>query len=203
MDWKKTTLENYDKHAGSFDSFSTIFRGKMERWINYYASQLSEGAKILDIGCGAGRDALYLSNQGLKVTGIDYSENLISIAKNKVPGAKFLVMDFEEIAFAEKSFDGVWANACLLHLPKNRLLPVLEKIYAILKDTSLLFASFRVGEGERFTLEKRGNAELKRFYSYYQPQELKQKLKEAGFNNVKVELDTIETGDSVAFFARK
>jgi len=60
-----------------------------------------------------------------------------------------------------------------------------------------------VGAGEKFTEEKRGDAVLKRFAAYYQPQELEDLLSKVGFNNITSELDLIDTGSWVGLFAKK
>lgn len=201
--WKEITRNNYDKHVKEFASFTSAYRGKLEKWINYFSDKFPKGSSILDIGCGAGRDALYLAQKGLLVTGIDFSEKLIEIARNKVPSGKFLVMDFENLTFAENSFDGAWASASLVHIPRERLLKTLKKINTVLKKNGLFFSLFRVGEGERLTKEKRGDAMLERFYAYYKPEELENLLKKAGFKKIVPELDTIASGDWVGIFARK
>lgn len=200
--WKEITKNSYDKHAKEFASFTTIFRGKLEKWINYYSDQFPKGSLVLDIGCGAGRDALYLANKGLSITGIDFSQRLIRIAKKKVPSGKFLVMDFENLSFPKNNFDGVWASASLLHIPKRRLLQTLKKINLVLKKNGLFFSLYRVGEGEKLTQEKRGDAVLERFYAYYKPEEIATLLKKARFKSIVWELDVIVSGDWVGFFAR-
>ncbi len=201
--WKEITRDSYDTHAEEFSSFTAVFRGRLQKWIDYFSDQLPKGSVLLDVGCGAGRDASYFINRGFSVTGIDFSEKLIDIAKRKVPKGKFLVMDFEELEFPENSFDGVWASASLLHVPRERLLAALIKINLVLKKGGLFFSLYRVGEGEKLTKEKRGNAVLERFYSYYKPDEIGDLLEKAGFKEIKSELDIIETGDWVGFFARK
>lgn len=201
--WKEITKSSYDKNAKEFTTFTTIFRGKLKKWIDFFITQFPKGSSILDVGCGAGRDALYLTNKGLSVTGIDFSERLVEIAKKKVKSGKFLVMDFEKLSFPKNSFDGIWASASLYHVPRENLLGVLNKLNLVLKNGGLFFSLYRIGEGERFTKEKRGNAVLERFCAYYQPQEIDNLLNKAGFNNIKSELDLIETGDWVGVFARK
>lgn len=201
--WKEITKSTYDSHAEEFASFSTIFRGKLEKWINYFSSKFPEGSSILDIGCGGGRDSLFLANKGFLITGIDFSEKLIEIVKKRVPSGRFLVMDFEKLSFPQNSFDGIWACASLYHLPKENLLGVLKKINLVLKKGGLFFSLFRVGEGERFTKEKRGNAILERFGAYYYPKELDALLVKSGFNGIKFELDTMDTGEWIGFFANK
>ncbi|MEK7534185.1 MAG: class I SAM-dependent methyltransferase [Patescibacteria group bacterium] len=201
--WKEITRSSYDKHAEEFAAFTTIFRGRLQKWIDYFPAQLPKGSLILDVGCGAGRDALYLTNKGLSITGIDFSEKLIEIAKKKVRRGKFIVMDFEKLSFPKNSFDGIWASASLYHVPRENLLGVLKKLNLVLKHDGLFFSLYRVGEGEKFTKEKRGNAILERFCAYYKPQEIGNLLTKTGFNSIISELDVIETGDWLGVFARK
>ena len=202
-DWKKITLSSYDRNAEEFASFTTIFRGKLKKWIEYFSDQLPKGSLILDVGCGAGRDASYLIGKGLSVTGIDFSKRLIQIARKNVPNGKFIVMDFEKLDFPQRYFDGIWASASLYHIPRKNLLATLKNLNAVLKKDGLFFCLFRVGSGERFTKEKRGKAVLKRFAAYYNPEELEVLLSNAKFKNVISELDLIDTGDWVGFFGRK
>lgn len=206
QDWKTITKQSYEHYANEYASFAKGYRGKLARWIEDFAGMFDKGDKILDMGCGHGRDAYFLVEKGLDVTGIDFSESLLKIAKEFVPEAKFVLMDFEELDFSINSFNGVWASASLVHLPKKRLLPVLRKIHSILKKHGIFFSLFRVGKGERFTEEKRGNATLRRFYSYSEPEELRKLFAKAIFfisNLENEEVDFIESGDWVAFFLRK
>ena len=146
---------------------------------------------------------MYFVGKGLSIIGIDFSGRLIQIAKKKVTNGKFYVMDFENLSFPESSFDGIWACASLYHLPKENLPRVLKKINLVLKKEGLFFSLFRFGEGERFTKEKRGSAILERFGAYYYPRELEILLVKAGFHNIKFELDSMDTGEWIGFFARK
>lgn len=201
--WKDITKKSYNSNADEFAKHTTIFRGKLDKWINDFVSRLSRKSLVLDIGCGAGRDAKFFSDFGLQVAGIDFSEKLIDIAKKKVPEGEFYVMDFENLEFSENEFDGIWASASLLHIPKKRLLSVFKKIYFVLKKDGLFYSSFRVGEGEKFTEEKRGNAILKRFYSYYEPAELRKLLEKSKFNIIKEELNSIDSRDWAFFLTKK
>ncbi len=201
--WKEITLNSYDEHAEEFASFSTIFRGRLKKWIDYFSNNLPKGSLVLDVGCGAGRDASYLIGKGLSVTGIDFPKRLVEIARKKVPNGKFLVMDFEKLDFPQNHFDGIWASASLYHIPRRNLLEALKKLNFVLKKNGLFFCLFRAGEGERFTEERRGKAVLKRFAAYYNPEELEILLSKAGFKKIISELDFIETGDWVGLFGRK
>jgi len=203
QDYKSLTKDAYNLNAADFASHATIFRGRLENWIKTFSAQLIPGSLILDVGCGTGRDAKYFSDGGFKVLGIDISEKLIEIAKNSVADAQFTVMDFEDLQFPKDKFDGIWANASLYHLPKNKFPIVLSKLWELLKRDGLLFVNMRVGIGEKITEEKRGDGVLKRFGAYYQPDELLGLFQKAGFIDVHYELDTIDSGDWIGVFARK
>ena len=105
--WKETTRNSYNEHAEQFATFANTYRGKMQKWIEEFSQKFPKNSSILDVGCGAGRDALFFTGKRLLITGIDFSEELVKIVKNKVPAGKFFVMDFENISFPQNSFDGV------------------------------------------------------------------------------------------------
>lgn len=202
--WKSVTKDNYKRHANDFALCTKIYTGKTGLWIEEFLSQLKKKSVVLDVGCGAGRDTQSLCQRGMRVISIDFSEKLLAIAQKNAPKAKFMVMDFENLTFKKDYFGGVWANASLLHLPKKSLQKVLNKLYDILKTDGIFFSTFRVGIGARFTNEKRGNATLKRFYQYYQEDELLGMLKESGFILDHFELDAKQNeNDWIAFFCKK
>jgi 8-oxo-dGTP diphosphatase len=113
--------------------------------------------KILDIGCGSGRDAQIFSERGYRVTGIDYSPSMIALAKSQAPRASFEVADMLTMQIAE-IFDAVWANASLLHLAKNRLQQVLKKIYRLLNAQGVFYVMLKQGFTERVEVDTRYGA---------------------------------------------
>lgn len=201
--WKDITQESYDLHAADFARHASIYRGKLKEWIYSFVSQLPEGSFILDVGCGAGRDAKFFIDYGFGVVGIDFSKRLLKIAKQHVPSAKFMLIDFEKLIFPKERFDGVWASASLYHIPKKKLSSVLENIYSTLKKNGLFFAVIREGNGEKMTEERRGDAVFKRFAAYYQPKELVTMLTGIGFKEVSYELDSIRTVPWIGVWGRK
>lgn len=201
--YKSVTKQSYNEHAKDFAAFSKTFRGKLEVWIEEFTQKLKKGDQVLDLGCGSGRDAGYFIKHGLSVTGVDNSSGLIEIAKSKVPEAAFFIMDFESLAMPSEGFSGVWANASLVHAPKENILPVLKQLYQVLKPGGVFYSTWRVGSVEKFTTEKRGKAEFKRFYAYYTLDELVDLIQKAEFIDVSYDLDEIETGKWVLVKAQK
>ena len=77
------------------------------------------GAKILDLGCGSGRDTKYFLQKGYDVVAVDGSIEMVKLS-TEFTGKQTLHLTFDEINFNEE-FDGVWACASLLHVPRNKI----------------------------------------------------------------------------------
>ena len=108
---------------------------------------LPVGAKIIDIGCGSGRDAKHFMESGYTVTAIDGSPELCKQAE-KLLGIPVPCLLFQEIDF-DKEFDAAWACSSLLHVPKAELPDVMRRICKALKPGGVFYASFKYGATER------------------------------------------------------
>lgn len=141
------TLKYYNENAQSFASGTVSV--KFTEVQDKFLEKLNPDAYILDFGCGAGRDTKYFLSRGYQVDAIDGSEQLCRIA-SKYTGIKVRQMLFQELDEKEK-YDGIWACASILHLPKKQLREVLENMYAALKSEGWIYTSFKHGkfEGER------------------------------------------------------
>ena len=141
------TLDYYDKNAETFftGTVSVDFSQTQNRFLNCF----NEGTYILDFGCGSGRDTKYFLEAGMKVDAVDGSEEMCRIA-SEYTGIKVQQMLFQELDLHDK-YDGIWACASILHLPKNDLKSVLQKMVAALKNHGIIYTSFKYGEfeGER------------------------------------------------------
>ena len=142
-----TTIDYYDKNATEY-SESTIgvdFSATQERFLRYIPSH----AKILDFGCGSGRDAKYFLDKGYDVDAIDGSKEFCRLA-SVYTGITVKQMLFQELASVNE-YDGIWACASILHLQKDDLILVLHKMATALKNTGVIYASFKYGTffGER------------------------------------------------------
>lgn len=141
--------------------------------------KLKPGALILDLGCGSGRDLLHFSQRGFSVIGLDYSLNLLMLAKEfaKQP---LILGDIKNLPFKDNVFDAVWSIGSLLHIPRHLISPVLFQIHKILKPDSLFLTSVKKGYGE--TIDPLG-----RYTVFYQPQEWARLLSENGFKIAQLE----------------
>ena len=107
---------------------------------------LDENALILDFGCGSGRDTRYFLDKGYQVTATDGSAELCRRASD------FTGIEVKEMLFGEldeiDTYDGIWACSSILHLPKIELLPVICKMCMALKDSGVIYTSFKYSDFE-------------------------------------------------------
>lgn len=113
---------------------------------NRFIEGLPENAYILDFGCGSGRDTKAFIELGFRVDAADGSEELCKLA-SEFTGIQVRHMLFQELE-EENKYDGIWACASILHLPKDELLLVLHRIAAALKEGGLLYTCFKKGTFE-------------------------------------------------------
>lgn len=141
------TLDYYNRNAAAFtgDTLSVDFSNTQERFL----SCLGKGAKILDFGCGAGRDAKCFLDRGFEVDAVDGSEQMCKIATGHT-GLEVRRMLFEDF-HAPGSYDGIWACASILHLPRESLAGVMSELILALRPGGVIYTSFKHGdfEGER------------------------------------------------------
>lgn len=141
------TINYYNKNASDFVSGTVNVDFTATQ--NKFLDKLPKNARILDFGCGSGRDTRYFLEQGYQVDAIDGSEELCRLA-SQYTGIPVKHMYFQELD-AEDTYDGIWACSSILHLPKVELLPVMKKMAAALKRNGIIYTSFKcsVFEGER------------------------------------------------------
>ncbi|MDM1290563.1 class I SAM-dependent methyltransferase [Acinetobacter indicus] len=139
------TIDYYNKHAEEFTA--STFEVDMESLYQPFLAELPEGARILDVGCGSGRDTLAFKKKGYQVDAIDYSEELVKKA-TQLTGIPVRLQSFYEID-ADQAYDGIWACASLLHCERTRLKEVIGKLLSALKPNGMLYMSFKYGNGDR------------------------------------------------------
>jgi len=139
-----STLKYYNENAAIFfeNTKDADMKGIYEPFLKY----LPLGAKILDLGCGSGRDTKYFLKKGYDVVAVDGSIEMVKLS-TEFTGRQTLHLTFDEIDFHEE-FDGVWACASLLHVPRNRMDSIIRKIYLALKKSGVFYSSYKYGDKE-------------------------------------------------------
>ena len=156
-DMGNKTLDYYKQNADDFvkGTVSVDFKETQDRFLKELC-----GKRVLDFGCGSGRDTKYFLEAGLDVVAIDGCEELCKIA-SEYTGIQVKHMLFQELDEVNR-YDGIWACSSILHLSKDELKKVLLKMKDALSENGIIYTSFKYGdfEGERngryftnFTLE--------------------------------------------------
>ena len=166
----ETTESFYEEHASEY--FDRTVAADLSHIYKRFFKTLSPNAKVLDLGAGSGRDLKAMRASGFDPIGMDGSAALAKIAQ-AFSGARCVVKRFEDIDF-KNEFDGAWACASLLHLPKHVLPTVLRKLRFALKETASFYISVIQGSGEEALTDGR-------FFAFYSQAELLSILQQAGY----------------------
>lgn len=138
------SIRYYDDNAEKY--FETTKGFDLKVLYDLFLPHIPKGGKILDLGCGGGRDSKYFLEKGYEVTAVDGSPKLSALASQYV-GIAVQTMHFQDLDFDE-TFDGIWASASLLHVPASQIKDVLKRVYRALRVGGTLYVSFRHGEEE-------------------------------------------------------
>jgi len=140
------TLAYYNHNAEQFvkGTVAVDFKETQDKFLAVLA-----GKRILDFGCGSGRDTKYFMEAGYEVEATDGSEELCKSA-SRYTGIAVKQMLFQELDEVDK-YDGIWACSSILHLPRKELLEVFVKMINALDNDGIIYTSFKYGtfEGER------------------------------------------------------
>ena len=162
-------------YDGNAETYASRERRLPTRRLDAFLAKLPAGGKILELGCGGGQDSAYMLGKGFDVTPTDGSAELARQAE-KLIGRTVTVMRFQDLQ-ATGEFDGVWAEASLLHVPRAELPDVFSRIHNALKPGAPLHASFKAGEAE-------GHDGFGRYYNYPSPDWLSQCLTAGGWRDI-------------------
>lgn len=138
-----------------------------------YSVIAKEGLKeILDLGCGAGRDALYFADKDLKVTAVDISEGGISILREENgENIDCICKDVRDIDFPDSSFDVVYAHLILQYLDHAEMNIIMKKLYKMLKKNGYIFIKCKsvkdplYGIGEKLEDNVYMNEHMRHFFT--------------------------------------
>jgi len=157
------TIDYYNAKAA--DYCKDTFNADVLELQSVFLSYLKPGALILDFGCGSGRDSKAFLKQGFRVEATDGSGEMCRLASTNT-GLKVKQMLFQDLS-AEGRYDGIWACASILHLPKDELIYVLGRMAKALKNDGIAYLSFKYGtfegmHGERYFiyLDEQGLADV-------------------------------------------
>lgn len=145
-----TTLDYYNQNAASFDERTRHYdiSPRLQAFVELLPRTENRVARILDVGCGPGREVQAFRKLGFDAMGIDGSREMIALAGTITPDARFEHIAFHEIAF-DNEFDGIWACASLLHVPADQIDDAMRRISRALRVGGVLYMSVKQGDGHR------------------------------------------------------
>ena len=151
------TLRFYRDNAQAYADWA---KAPSTRLVRFLALLPARGS-VLELGCGAGNHSAEMLAAGFAVHATDGSPEMAEVASRRLghPVQTLLFHELDE----QDAYDGVWASACLLHVPRDELTAILARIHRALKPSGVFYASFKVGEGD-------GRDSLGRYYNYPSPE---------------------------------
>ena len=148
MDYKEETIRAYDTYPERFnDNFGNHFEQYAKKSADEFLGLL-KGKRILDLGSGPGNHAAYFQEKGYDVLCLHVSDEMLKLCAKK--GLRTIKMDIEALDFPTESFDGIWAYASLLHVPKSRIKGIGDMLHAMLRSGGVLAIAVKEGISDGF-----------------------------------------------------
>lgn len=141
------TLDHYNSHAQNF------WEGTRDHDVSQNRDALLQSVhgagpfRILDFGCGPGRDLKVFRDLGHEAIGLEGAALFVELARD-YSGCEVWQQDFLQLSLPGEYFDGIFANASLFHVPSQELPRVLRELWATLKPEGVLFSSNPRGDNE-------------------------------------------------------
>ncbi len=138
---KQKTIDFYNQHATEY--FAETVGVDLKEQRDVFLTVLPLGGRIIDLGCGSGRDSRYFLEKGFTVDALDASQELCKLAQQftGIPVQCCTIQEWKP----EKSYDGIWACASLLHLKREELKEFFKNCHRYLKKDGVLFVSAKEG----------------------------------------------------------
>jgi SAM-dependent methyltransferase len=154
----EATLQFYRRNAETYAGWAKPPSARLKGFL----ALLPPRGTILELGCGAGNHSAEMLAAGFSVRATDGSPEMAEIASRRL-GQRVDAMRFDQLD-EDEAYHGVWASACLLHVPRDELSDILKRIHRALKRDGVFYASFKIGNSVD------GRDKLGRYYNYPPPE---------------------------------
>lgn len=179
------TQQSYEKVASAYYS-ATLGQSVAQDQMDEFMNMVNPPAKVLDIGCGPGRDTKFLTKK-YSVTGIELVKKFANIASFENPNAKIINADIITYDLPKNEYKGIWSRDALHHIPDEHLDSVFKKIADSMVEGGIFYMIVREGQGEIIEKEKKKYSEIERFYHLFSTEELQDRAKKAGLKIIKID----------------
>jgi len=181
MNYKETVKAGYNAIADRYLAERTRDSADV-RLLDDFIQRLPVHADVLDAGCGAGVPIAQMLSERFKVTGVDFSEAQIELAKKNAPEAKFICADMTKLDFPENSFDGICSYYAIIHIPREEHEALLKNFYRTLKRNG--HALLCLGAENLIDDIDENYLGTRMYWSHYDSETYLRMLKDCGFSLV-------------------
>ena len=171
------TLDSYSKSAEKYEEKFFKYQ-PYKRQIEKFNDFIPEGSEILDIGCGPGINAGILSGFGHRVTGFDYCEKMVELAKINCPSGNFSVNTVNNYSSSLK-YDALCLSFIIVHLDNDAVNELFAKLVSFLKLPGYVYISFMTGKKPGY--EKTSFSENELFFNYFRTEDIIRSFKKQRF----------------------
>jgi SAM-dependent methyltransferase len=179
---KRAVQLGYDTIAEHYLNWGRRVEGDpRNRFLDEFARRLADGARVLDLGCGAGIPSTKALAERFNVTGADLSKEQLLLAQANVPSATFIHSDFAELDLPEESFDGITAFYSISHTPRDEHQALFDRVAGWLMPGGFFLASLGADDLPDWTGEWLG---VEMFFSSHDAATNRQLLADAGLSLV-------------------
>ncbi len=182
---KRVTVESYQLDAEAYADATRELPEAVGAAMDAFAAALPDGARVLEVGSGAGRDADELEGRGLQVRRTDITPAFVRLLKEQGHEADVLDPLHDDLSDPAGPYDGVWASASLLHVRREDLPQVLANLAGVTRAGGVLFLALKEGDGARFS--RHGNVGGPRHFTFWREEPLTDVLSGAGWRVESVE----------------
>lgn len=181
MDFKETVKAGYNQIADRYLQERTR-NSEDIHLLNDLMDRLPVGAKVLDAGCGAGVPVAQILSERFNVTGVDFSEAQVELARKLVPQAEFICQDMTKLDFPARSFDGICSYYAIIHIPREEHRSLFDNFHRMLKPGGL--ALLCLGTEDLVDDIDENYLGTRMYWSHYNTETYLNMLKDAGFTRI-------------------
>lgn len=173
------TIDAYERSAKECLARWSKRRYRRPPLLVQWLQRLPAGARLLDLGCGGGQDADSLDQRGYRIVGVDRTSALLSAGRRRYPLLSLVRADLRDLPFQASSFDGLWAAASLIHLPKPDARQILAVLYRLARPGGLFAATVTYGAKSRIVTDGWVPG---RYFARWRKDELARAVRRAGWS---------------------
>ena len=181
------TIDAYERSAKDCLARWNKRRHRRSPLLVEWLRSLPEDAKLLDLGCGGGKDAGDLDRREYSVVGLDRTRALLSAGRRRYPSLPLVRADIRTLPFQAMSFDGLWAAASLMHLPKPEARRTLADLYRLVRPGGLFAATVTHGVKSRLVTDGWVPG---RYFARWKKDELARAVRRAGWQILELNVVT-------------